>query len=114
MTAVPPMMDSIQSVIVVACSKRRCAREPLRLLIGRLIDIASFSLNRLTRYRSCHYGPENSGCVTFDTPFLIAAAHNTIEPVYTEVTGLNLDCDQVETDNVVCPKGFGKGQNPGC
>ncbi|KAJ8608414.1 hypothetical protein MRB53_039666 [Persea americana] len=61
----------------------------------------------------CHYGPENSACATFDTPFLFAAAKRFIELVYKDVTDLSLDCNQV-SENVVCPIRFGIGANEGC
>ena len=56
--------------------------------------------------RKCHYGPQNSACITFNT-LAIMKPEVTIQDIYEEATGLKLDCTfWANADNMVCPHEF--------
>lgn len=64
--------------------------------------------------RHCHYGPENSACITFNMPVIPVTVNNIIRPIYRDIEGKDVQCQDVDNGNVVCPKTFPNGPNEGC
>ncbi|KAK5072978.1 hypothetical protein LTR64_000615 [Lithohypha guttulata] len=61
----------------------------------------------LTKWH-CHYGPENSACITFNSPLLWSALSDYIYPTYAKVTdGVELHCEKLRKGkDAVCPAAF--------
>lgn len=63
--------------------------------------------------RRCHYGPENSACISFNMPLIWVTLKDFIYPVYKSITGKALYCKS--TGNIVCPNLYGNSEhNAGC